>query len=83
MSVLEIHNLLSKGTDLFFKFINFFFNTRILMEKGLDIPLAERLSILFLSMLYSLSHTRAHTHTGKPRSHISNIYIGCKECERV
>lgn len=32
------------------------------MEKGLDIPLAEHLSILFLSMLYSLSHTRAHTH---------------------
>lgn len=51
------------------------------MEKGLDIPLAERLSILFLSMLYSLSYAR--THTGKPRSHISNIYIGCKECKRV
>lgn len=55
------------------------------MEKGLDIPLAERLSILFLSMLYSLSLSLsyAHTHTGKPRSHISNIYIGCKECKRV
>lgn len=45
------------------------------MEKGLDIPLAERLSILFLSMLYSLSHTRAHTHTQANHAHIYLIYI--------
>lgn len=43
------------------------------MEKGLDIPLAERLSILFLSMLYSLSHTRAHTQAN--HAHIYLIYI--------
>lgn len=62
MSVLEIHNLLRALICFLNLLINLFFNTRILMEKGLDIPLAERLSILFLSMLYSLSHTRAHTH---------------------
>lgn len=43
------------------------------MEKGLDIPLAERLSILFLSMLYSLSYARTHTQAN--HAHIYLIYI--------
>lgn len=47
------------------------------MEKGLDIPLAERLSLFSLSLFSLRTHTNTHTLT------FIYLYIGCEECKTV